>query len=204
MPREIRTVALIALVPLLAFSAFSTRTSGATQTPEVLVSPPATACLAPPITFDALTSLLATPHANPNADDQAATIPEGTPADAATIAGMRATLQELVACFNAGEVLRAYALYTPDYLRRIFSNQDPVSPTAYEERATPHPVDTDEHAVICEIRDARVFADGSAGAYATIEYPLIPVPKTFFFTFVRVDDRWLIDGALGEITFSVP
>jgi hypothetical protein len=38
----------------------------------------------------------------------------------------------------------------------------------------------------------------------TIEYPLIPVPKTFFFTFVRVHDRWLIDGALGEISFSVP
>jgi hypothetical protein len=30
------------------------------------------------------------------------------------------------------------------------------------------------------------------------------MPKTFFFTFANVDGRWLIDGILGEISFSVP
>jgi hypothetical protein len=110
----------------------------------------------------------------------------------------------LFGCFNAGEVLRAYALYTPAYLREIFSNQDPLTQAGYYERATPQPVASDEHAVLKDIRDARLFDDGSAGAYGTIEYSMIPVPKTFFFTFVHVGDRWLIDSALGEISFSVP
>jgi hypothetical protein len=44
--------------------------------------------------------------------------------------------------------------------------------------------------------------DGSAGADVTIRYALMPV-KTFFFACVREGDRWLIDGALGETSFSV-
>lgn len=113
-------------------------------------------------------------------------------------------MRELIACFNADEVLRAYSLYTPGYIRRIFSDRDPLTPTAYEMLATPHPADAAERSAILAIHGVRVFAGGSAGADVTIRYALIPVPKTFFFTFVRAGDRWLIDGALGEITFSVP
>jgi hypothetical protein len=171
----------------------------ATPTPDV---PPPELCRATPRTFDELNAVLATPVAIPAADPTP--IPEGRPTDPETIAGISATLRELVACFNADDVLRAYGLYTDRYLRRIFSTQDPLTQAAYDAFAPPHPVDPDERSAILAIADERLFDDGSAGAYVTIRYAVIPVPKTFFFTFVRVGDRWLIDGALGEISFSVP
>jgi hypothetical protein len=197
-PIGVNLLATIALTTLLILEPGVAATSATSATPT------AAQCLVSPRSFEELSAILATPFASPAAESGAATVPEGTPAETATIAGITATLQELIACFNAGEVLRAYALYTPAYLREIFSNQDSLTRAAYGERATPHPVAPDEHAVLKEVRAARLFADGSAGAYGTIEYPLIPVPKTFFFTFVQVGDRWLIDGALGEISFSVP
>jgi hypothetical protein len=48
--------------------------------------------------------------------------------------------------------------------------------------------------------------DGRSGATVTISYPSVPMPKTFFFTFTRAGDsgNLLIDGILGEISFSVP
>jgi len=42
----------------------------------------------------------------------------GEPADEATVEAVTATYRELVACLNAGDYLRIYALYTDDYVRR--------------------------------------------------------------------------------------
>jgi hypothetical protein len=173
----------------------------ATPTPD---TPPPELCRVAPISFEDLQAILATPIATPSASPTAPTIPEGTPADPETAAGITATLHELIACFNAGEVLRAYSLYTPDYLRRIYSTQDPPTEAAYAVLATPQPADADARSAILDVAGVRVFDDGSAGANVTIRYAHIPVPKTFFFTFVRAGDRWLIAGALGEISFSVP
>jgi hypothetical protein len=48
-----------------------------------------------------------------------------------------------------------------------------------------------------------LLAAGIAGANVTFHYAPIPVPKTCFFTFVRAGERWLIDEALDEMSFSV-
>jgi hypothetical protein len=173
----------------------------ASPAPDV---PPPELCQGKPPTYDDLVAILATPLATPATDRVPTPIPKGTPADPETIASITVTLRELVACFNAGEVLRAYGLYTPGYLRRVLANQDPLTQAAYDALATPYPPDADERSAILSIEDVRLFDDGTAGANVTIRYALIPVPKTFFFTFVREGDRWLIDGALGEISFSVP
>jgi len=37
-----------------------------------------------------------------------------------------------------------------------------------------------------------------------VSYPSVPMPKRFFFYFTQVNDRLLIDGILGEISFSIP
>jgi hypothetical protein len=177
------------------------RAESATPTPD---TPPPNLCRVAPISFQELQAILATPMATPGAAPTSPAIPTGTPADPDTVAGITQTVRELIACFNADEVLRAYGLYTPDYLRRIFSSQDPLTPATYAALATPHLPDAGERSAILAIADVRLFADGTAGANITIRYPHIPVPKTFFFTFVREGDRWLIDGALGEISFSVP
>jgi len=173
----------------------------AIPTPDI---PPPELCQTAPPTFHELSAILATPSTGGVADATPTPIPTGTPADPETIAGITATLRELVACFNAGDVLRAYGLYTPGYLRRVLANQDPLTPSAYDALATPYPPDDDERSATLGIEGVRLFDDGTAGANVTNRYALIPVPKTFFFTLVREGDRWLIDGVLGEISFSVP
>ena len=47
---------------------------------------------------------------------------EGEDADEATIQAVTQTYRELVACLNAGQFLRVYALYTDDYLRRTLAD----------------------------------------------------------------------------------
>jgi len=54
------------------------------------------------------------------------------------------------------------------------------------------------------ISDIRLLPDGRLGATVTISYPTIPMPKRFFFYFVRHENGLLIDSVLGEISFSVP
>ena len=44
--------------------------------------------------------------------------PASAPANSATVAAVTATYQQLVACLNAGDYLRLYALYTDAYLIR--------------------------------------------------------------------------------------
>ena len=46
---------------------------------------------------------------------------EGEAADEATVQAVTDTYRELIACLNAGEYLRVYALYTDDYVRRYFA-----------------------------------------------------------------------------------
>jgi hypothetical protein len=178
-------------------------TSGldATPTPDL---PPPELCTATPRTFSEVSALVATAVASPPPSLPLGPVPKGTPADEATIAGITETVREYVACFNAGEPLRAYALHTDASFARIFAQQGVPTQAGYDVLATPEPEAPDEWTAILAIRDVRIFADGSAGAVVTLQYPHIPVPKTFFFTFAQRGDRWLIDGILGEIAFSVP
>ncbi|MCC6313332.1 MAG: hypothetical protein IT337_04925, partial [Thermomicrobiales bacterium] len=131
-------------------------------------------------------------------------VPAGEPTDAATAAGVTATVRELVACFNAGELLRAYGLYTPRYLGSLLSRQAQFGRAAYDSLATPMPANPEERAAILGIENVRVLPDGRIGATVTIAYKVIPMPKRFYFTFARDGDDWRIDGVLGEISFSVP
>lgn len=133
-------------------------------------------------------------------------VPTGTAADPATVAAVTATTRELVACFNAGEPLRALGLYTPLARGRLYARQGAFGEDAYAALATPMPADPAERDAILAIRDVRLLPDGRAGATVTIAYAVVPEPKTFFFVYAPAADgsRWLIDGILGELSFSVP
>ena len=69
--------------------------------------------------------------------------------------------------------------------------------------ATPAPL-TAATAELQEIRDERLLPDGRLGATVVITYRSVPMPKTFFFYFVEEQSGLVIDGILGEISFSVP
>lgn len=197
----IATAASIAVIMLSAVRPTSAQEATPSPTPD---TPPAALCAAAAPSFDDLNTAILGSDATPAPPRTPGVVPAGTPADVATSAAVIATIRELVACFNAGTPLRAYGLYTTGYLHRLFAAQGPFSRASYDSYATPAPEpDISKHTVILEIRDVRTFADGRAGATVTLHYASIPVPKTFFFTFVHGDDGWRIDNILGEISFSV-
>jgi hypothetical protein len=161
------------------------------------------ACAAPPRSREALSELLAnTTMATPVGTTQGQTLPEGTPADPDVAAAMEAIVRQWLACQNGGEPLRAWSLFSDGYLYRLLSRQGGLSDEAYAALATPAPP-APRAAELLEIRGQRILPDGRFGATVVIEYPSVPMPKTFFFFFTRENDRLVIDGILGEISFSV-
>jgi hypothetical protein len=157
-------------------------------------------CDVPPRTLDEIALLLESNIATPTATTGGLTIPEGTPADLELGAAMEATVRTWLACQNAGEQLRAWALFSDGYLVRLLSRHGGTPDASL---ATPAPP-AEDAATLLEVRDERILPDGRSGATVTIAYPSVPMPKTFFFTFTGSADNLLIDGILGEISFSVP
>jgi hypothetical protein len=193
-------IAIIGFLSLLATTASPVLAqSSASPTPD---APDPALCMVEPRSLEDLNQVLATPIVQVTRTP--GVVPDGAPADPEQIAGITATLREFVACFNAGELLRAYGLYTDRYFHQVFAREGQMTVEAYDALATPEPEDPDFRSVILDVRDVRVLETGGVGATVTIEYAVIPMPKTFFFTFVFEQDRWWIDGILGEISFSVP
>ncbi|MBA2595483.1 MAG: hypothetical protein H0V00_02545 [Chloroflexia bacterium] len=139
--------------------------------------------------------------ATPAATTGGQTLPGGTPADAESALAMETIVQTWLACQNSGEQLRAWALFSDGYLSRLLSRGG--APQDFDAAATPAP-DADGGARLLGMRGQRMLPDGRFGATVTIAYPSVPLPKTFFFFFIAMNDRLLIDGILGEISFSVP
>ncbi|MBA3414297.1 MAG: hypothetical protein H0U10_03615 [Chloroflexia bacterium] len=197
---------LLCLAPLLGAAADATPVPAADTPPPSLCT-----AEAPPLAqlnaeIAEVTAGAATPESELPGRLDRGVVPAGMPADAATVSGIEAATRELVACFNAGEPLRALGLYTPVARGSLYARHGPFTADAYAGLARPMPADPAERDAILAIRDVRVLADGRAGATVIIAYAVVPEPKRFFFVYVRPDvgDRWLIDGILGELSFSVP
>jgi hypothetical protein len=141
--------------------------------------------------------------ATPAATTGGETLPEGAPADAALSTSMERVVRLWLACQNAGEPLRAWALFSDGYLYRLLSRQGVMSDDAYRKLATPTIAGAEESRLV-EIAGQRILPDGRYGATVVIAYPSVPMPKRFFFYFAEVEGQLLIDGILGEISFSVP
>jgi hypothetical protein len=175
--------------------------TSAQRSPEAA---PAEECIVAPRTGQEIAVLLAdTNTATPAATTAGQTLPAGEPVGAETAAAMEQVVQIWLACQNAGEPLRAWSLFSDGYLYRLLSRQGGLSGDIYRELATPAPV-ADKAAAVLAIEGERRLPDGRFGATVTMSYPSVPMPKRFFFFFTQVDGRLLIDGILGEISFSVP
>jgi hypothetical protein len=175
--------------------------TSAQSSPEAIL---AEKCTVAPRTRQEIAVLLADPDtATPAATTAGQTVPVGKPVAAETAAAIDQVVQTWLACQNAGEPLRAWSLFSDGYLFRLLSRQGGLSGEAYRELATPAPVAA-EAAVILAIEGERLLPDGRLGATITVSYPSVPMPKRFFFYFTQDDGRLLIDGILGEISFSVP
>lgn len=157
-------------------------------------------CDVPPRSPDSISALLEQDIATPAATTGGETLPAGTAADPLLAAEMEELGRLWLACQNAGERLRAWALFSDGYLRRLLSREGGL---VEEPLATPGPSPV-APSILVAIDGERVLPDGRFGAMVTIVYPSVPMPKAFFFFFAESDGRLLIDGILGEISFSVP
>ncbi len=148
--------------------------------------------------FDPQGTPLATPAAT-NVETEAE-LPQGEAADPAVEAELSATLAELIACFDAGQYARAFALMTDDLARQTgpdVSNPDEDTPeevrALLEAQLAGTPV-VDEPGMdqgattdVGQGRDIRVLEGGRVGGVWTIE------GDAAFVVFEEQDGRWLID-----------
>jgi hypothetical protein len=180
--------------------------SGTAIASNTLATPTAhssSTCDIAPRSREEIAALLADPAiATPAATTAGQTLPVGNPISTETADALRQIVRTWLACQNAGAPLRAWALFSDGYLYRLLSREGvpglvaSPSPTQTE--------DADGGASLVDIQGARRLPDGRHGAIVTIDYPSVPMPKTFFFYFTETNGRLLIDGILGEISFSVP
>jgi hypothetical protein len=156
------------------------------------VVPDPAECVVEPRTADEIRDLAASqaaPDARPDAASPVArpTTPTSRPANPQTVAGIVATVRQFIACVNAGDELRGYALYTDEFVRTaVFvdaSLDQPAVPEPPERRVT-----------LLDVVYVREYPDGRVGAVVVIDDPLAPSPaEPYFFVFAKGGDRWLFD-----------
>lgn len=156
-----------------------------------------------PVSFFA--QYLATPGASPVASPsprltlpapERSSVPDGEPADAATIAAVTDTAREVLACLNARDQRRAAALFTDGYFDRLFARSgrlpaDALAGFAVEPIAAPEPAWTR----FVDIRDVRVLPDERVAAVIVTDDPVSPPlgPQAALLVFAEAGDRWLVD-----------
>ena len=117
--------------------------------------------------------------------------------DSETGRQVTSVIEALVACLDAGDRLRAYALYTDAYLASI------LQPGDLPAIATPDPQNPNDPTRIITV-ELHALAGGAVIATVTLDPALIPVHKIFEFILIPIDGHWRIDRVINEIDFSLP
>jgi hypothetical protein len=144
--------------------------------------------------------------------------PAGTPADPATASAVAATVRELTACENAGDIRRLLSLLTDggladtiDENRRPEGEEAPIPeegwPTVLS--LAPQPQPARYWGVAPEVLEVRLLADGWAGAVVSNRSaaagggdPSRSEGREQFFVLARVEGRWLIDEVVENLTLA--
>ncbi len=123
--------------------------------------------------------------------------PQGSPADEVTVEGITDTVEESIACTNAGETRRVLSLFSDNRVRAFFAGRGAPTPAEIEailsEAATP--VAEADQLQLVAIRDVVRLPDGRAGAI--IETRSNDTTFIDFVSFVEEDGRWLIDDSVA-------
>jgi hypothetical protein len=129
--------------------------------------------------------------------DPAFQMPEGEPADDATVDAVLETLWQLGACINAGDFWGRYAaLFTEDCFRREFERFGPIPKEELASMAaSPVPLPAEFQVSLLAIVDVRMLPDGRVAGLFDVQDPFAepPGPSRFYWEFVQEDGRWLID-----------
>lgn len=152
-------------------------------------------CAAEPVRLPiALPPVAATP--TPLLSDPAA-LPPGEAADTAMVAGVTATVREAIACRNAGDLRRAYALMTPRLLAGLLGTPETAPPEIVALLLEPdRRVPKDERVALVAISEAALLPDGRVRARVETEAAGFRFADLLLFVRAGEGDRWLIDDAL--------
>jgi copper transport protein len=135
----------------------------------------------------------------------------GEPVDEATRAAIAATARELVACSNAGDILRRLALYSDARLRFAY----PDGPTQALEMIaeSPLPLSDAERVALVGVEDVRQLADGRVSALVTVDNPAshshdpqsaatASQQEVARLIFIQEAGRWRVDETQREDTIA--
>jgi len=133
-------------------------------------------------------------------------LPEGEPADEATMAGITATAQEWVACVNSGQYLKLLALFSDEWLYLEYSDPPLTKEQIADLSATPQVVPKKLYGSLRAVRDVRVLPDGRVAALVETDFPEEPPEgvEVDFLVFVHRDDRWFIDDLVEDLEDQYP
>lgn len=158
-------------------------------------------CRVAPRSFASIQALFtsASPGATegtPASSTAAADASQGAPADAETVAGVTATVQESIACYNAGNLFSFLALYSDSFVRMTLMG--PFERASYDILATPQPVPSAEQVTLVDVREIHLLADGRTSAVVETDDPAAKPRqlKTPTFILIKSTDRWLIDDII--------
>jgi len=128
------------------------------------------------------------------------------PADQITVAEIEAAIRALVACGNAGDFPRLYALLSDAYLINDILGLEPLEEDAWQFLDwPPEPLLWDQQTEILSIDDVRVLDDGRVAATVTLNRAgTQSEPSVTIAIFLKVGDRWLLDGESAPVTDPTP
>ena len=166
--------------------------------PAELDFPDPADCTVEPRSADELLALIrdaaATPvaDASPVASPTPAVPPTGEPADDQTVADINDAWREFIACVNANDFPRIFALISDDKLRRDFVIDLATGATEDDLlgffTATPVALEPAVSAPFIPLQDLRVLDDGRVAAVGPGE-----TGQGEVLIFVEEGDRWLVD-----------
>jgi hypothetical protein len=155
-------------------------------------------CTVDQISPEDLNAVIATPPAespiqNPEATPETG-LPAGDPADDDTTKAVQDTILEVVACLNAGDVLRSLSLYSDRFLSESFGGS-PISQEDYDQaKASVTPRISGQEVVLYSFSDVVILDDGRAAVSVLGDDQQSEAPATeTVFILVQQGDDWLVD-----------
>jgi hypothetical protein len=202
------SLVLAALLTLI----LATAAAAQDATPSTDMSPNPEVCTVEARPVEELQAIYGTPHpagAGEEVSGAEATpvgfvLPVGTPADDATVAAITAAVEQLTACYNAGNYLAGLSLVTDEFLvsqvgLSLF-DEDFVATMS----ASPVALPEEQQTVLLDVRNVIVLEDGRVAAL--VDY-MSPTPQeegiegleTDLFIFENVNGVWLLDESVEHL-----
>jgi anti-sigma factor RsiW len=124
-------------------------------------------------------------------------LPTGQLASQEQVDGVQSSLDQLVACMNAGSKEQTLSVFTDDYLRRLRNHNFSLELGSLSAFAPTYGSNANDSVAPYQLQSVVILPDGRLGALATgpTGDDTFGPPEGVYFVFVNQGDRWLIDEA---------